>query len=149
MDVSEFEKYLSSQFNTLYSFAYNLIPDELQASQVCIDAISTLLLEDADIIDDFQNGRKEDLEIRIKLNRYAYNLCQKRENQLPPLMKGDNPHNKFYELDLQKRAIISLRENSAFSIEEIEKIIDKRNYEIINEFELAKNQIETQGALIL
>jgi len=147
VEVSSLEKFLNNQFNSLYGFSYVLIPDELQASQVCLDSISSLLLEYKDLIKDFLENKDVSQEIKIHLHRFVYNLCKKRNVQLPALNVEQNNYMPFYELDIEKRSIIYLRDRSQFLLSEIEAIVDKRNYEIINSYELAKNLVQNKGVL--
>jgi hypothetical protein len=142
VDISGLERYLNNQFNSLYGFAYILVPDELQASQICIDSISSFLLECKDLVSDFLDDKSVNQEIKIKLYQFVYNLSVKRDVQLTTLSTENRNSSFFYQLDINKRGIIYLRDRSQLLLSEIELIVGRRNYEIINDYELAKNLVQ-------
>lgn len=150
MNISEFENYIDRFFDPLFSFAFAMIPDQLQASQICIDSISAFLVENKIVIRKFIEASDEQrsersTEIQEILYSYAFNLSQKREGHLGHINQ-DN-FKDFYELNIKERALLFLREKTSFSLNQIERIVGLRNYEIINLYELAKNKLSTRTTL--
>ena len=51
MKTIELEKFIQNLSPDLYSFAYILIPDDLQATQLMIDAVSVVMIQKISILD--------------------------------------------------------------------------------------------------
>ncbi|MDH5581242.1 MAG: hypothetical protein OEY33_05000 [Bdellovibrionales bacterium] len=91
---------------------------------------------------DFLDDKSVNQEIKIKLYQFVYNLSVKRDVQLTTLSTENRNSSFFYQLDINKRGIIYLRDRSQLLLSEIELIVGRRNYEIINDYELAKNLVQ-------
>jgi len=51
MKIEELQKYIQNLSPELYSFAYVLIPDDLQASQLMIDCVQSFLIQKKPLIE--------------------------------------------------------------------------------------------------
>lgn len=110
--IEEFEKYLKNLYPELYSFAYILIPDDLQASQLIIDSIANMLLEKKIMFDRLlnQNDKTEsDLqEIKLHILKAIFNIAEKRFHQIKSSVDLVNL-DPFYHLDFEERALVYLK----------------------------------------
>lgn len=122
----------------LYSFAYALIPDELQAQQIIVDAYAIFLVQEKNFISDYNyKGTKKD---RSAITRYImtnmvaqiYELGLKRSAQRRNLRKKDlGLYQSFYNLKTNHRAILFLREKLRYSIEAIQQTLSLEKYQVL------------------
>jgi hypothetical protein len=124
----------------LYSFAYTLIPDDLQAEQLVIDSINACLIKERKNIlkreVDISSRKETQLSRRTyfkSILRYLYEIGVRRSLQLSEQMKVNrlNEFAAFYLLEPKVRFVISLRYHGQFSVEEIEEIVQMPRYEVI------------------
>lgn len=124
----------------LYRFAYALIPDDLQAEQLVIDGFNAFLLKEKKSIlkRDVDTTSKKDSQIMRRiyfkmLLRYMCDIGVRRSSQLNELMKitPTSDYGAFYSLEAKVRAVISLRYEAQFSVDEIEEIVQMPRYEVI------------------
>lgn len=101
MDSSFIRKYLESQTPKLYSFAYALIPDDLQAQQIVLDAHSLLFLKEQDL------EESED-SILFTLLCHIYKLGLKRLGQLEGSLSFRENSPQFYQLSIAQRGVLFL-----------------------------------------
>ena len=143
VDIFDFEYNLNEVFRLVYSFAYALIPDELQASQICIDSVSGYLLNNKSYLIDKLKKQNNDLnhkEIQLEILKLVYNLCERRINH--QLEISFERYVEFSELKFREKVILILREKFKFRLFEIEYITNLRSYQIINLDETAKNHLK-------
>lgn len=124
----------------LYRFAYNLIPDDLQAEQLVIDSLNAYLLKEKKSILRKEidiDSKKEAQVIRRTIFkgilRYMLDIGARRALQLNEQMKISRPDefSQFYSLDPKVRFVIALRYDGQFTVEEIEDIVQMPRYEVI------------------
>jgi len=60
MKIEELQKYIQNLSPELYSFAYVLIPDDLQASQLMIDCVQSFLIQKKGLVDKMVLSKKID-----------------------------------------------------------------------------------------
>lgn len=114
MDSSFTEKYLHSLSPKLYSFAYALIPDDLQAQQIVLDAYSLLFIKNLDL--------DEKDSILSLLLAHIYLLGKKRAVQLEGSVTTNS--SQFYTLNVTERAVLFLRHHFDLDYSKIAPILD-------------------------
>ncbi|MBF0360756.1 MAG: hypothetical protein HQK49_07080 [Oligoflexia bacterium] len=144
MKRKEFELLLTGYIPELFSFAWAIIPDDLQAEQVVIDALLVVSLHERQLIDScvyadniLSESKKKLIEhnynqLKLSLYSYVYRIASKRHIQLAENFKNfsDNLDNKnpiysnFYSLEMEERSILFLKEVFISSYEEIAKILE-------------------------
>lgn len=124
----------------LYRFSYSLIPDDLQAEQLVIDAFNAYLLKEKKTIlsreIDLKN-KKVVAQLRRHLFkgilRYLCDIGLRRSlqlmDQLRPSVAAE--FKSFFAMDPKVRMVIGLRYDHQFTVEEIEQIGQMPRYEVI------------------
>ena len=124
----------------LYSFAFAVIPDDLQAEQLVIDGLNAYLLKEKKHIlkRDVDMNNKKEVQILRRMHfkgvlRYMSDIGARRAVQLTEQMKVNRPEEfaAFYKLDPKVRMAMSLRYDVQFTVEEIEEIVQTPRYEVI------------------
>lgn len=135
MKKIEFEKFLSIVSNDLYSFAYILIPDDLQASQLVVDSIQSLIISKRHTIDELFVDKKnsdhslELLQIKRILMGNVYHLAKRRYQQIKLSIENDDI-DAFYSLEVDEKSILFLKDKLKYSIEEISIVTEKTIQEV-------------------
>lgn len=124
--------FLSSYHSKLYRFAYALIPDELQAEQLLVDAIEVFLTEQHDFIERIagRSGRKQIQDRTMvwsyflqELYRHIFVLSCKRWSQVEGGIKIPRFYSAFYHLTLSDRALLYLYHYGQFELTAIAEIV--------------------------
>lgn len=124
----------------LYRFAYTLIPDDLQAEQLVIDAINAFLIKERKMITkkEVDLGDKKELQIIRRtffkgILRYMSDIGVRRSTQLVEQMKLMRPeeYSLFYSLEPKVRFVMAMRYEAQFTVEEIEEIVQMPRHEVI------------------
>ena len=87
MKTLDLEKYIQNLSTDLYSFAFILIPDDLQATQLMIDSVSAFMIQKKDLIESLTKKGESHLlanteDIKIQLYKLMYEMSKKRYHQL-------------------------------------------------------------------
>jgi DNA-directed RNA polymerase specialized sigma24 family protein len=141
MKRKDFFSLLQPLTDKLYRLASNLLPDDLQAEQLVIDALNAYLIKEKKHIlvgKDFEELSKKDLQLQRRLHfkgiiRYLSDIGIRRATQLAEQMKLSRPAEfaAFYGLEPKVRLVISLRYDFQFTVEEIEDMVGMPRYEVI------------------
>jgi hypothetical protein len=140
MKRKEFYQLLEPLSERLYRFAYGLVPDDLQAEQLVIDAVNAYLLRASKSIDarhvNLLDKKDVILQRRSLLKDILKNILDigiRRAGHLTELVKSDSQDNYsiFYSLDPKVRFVIALRYDGQFSVEEMMEITSMPKYEVI------------------
>jgi len=131
----DFEKFLSLISNDLYSFAYILIPDDLQAGQLVVDSIQNFLISKKDNVEKLFEARDKDLAkelmpIKRSLLKLVFELAKKRYHQIKLSIANEDGVNDFYSLEFDEKAVLFLREKLKLSLEEIAIVSGKNLSEV-------------------
>jgi len=111
-----------------YSFAFVLIPDDLQATQLVVDSISQYLIVNRENLAKNKNNQ-EKLEECILQN--IFELALKRFSQIKLSLNFTTDHREnFYRLETEERAALFLREVKKMNYEEIMWILNKTTGEL-------------------
>jgi hypothetical protein len=136
MKTIELEKFIQNLSTDLYSFAFILIPDDLQATQLMIDAVSAFMIKNKMLIDKWKNATDSEVmthsqDIKLHLYKAMYDLSKKRYGQLRLSFKDIEDSSGFFSLEFDDKAVLFLKERFDFSLELIEFILGKTRGELL------------------
>ena len=135
----------------LYRFAYTLIPDDLQAEQLVIDAFNAYLIKERKFIlrTEIDLSSKKESQILRRtifksMLKYVADIGTRRAGQLLEQMKVNRPDDfaSFSSLDAKFRLVVSLRSDGHFSVSEKDFLLERRGREIIRLTEEHKKLVE-------
>jgi DNA-directed RNA polymerase specialized sigma24 family protein len=136
----EFLEIVSPLSDKLYRFAFNLIPDDLQAEQLVIDAFNAFLIKEKKniLFKELESQDKKSLQLLRRsyfkaMLSYMAEIGARRSIQLMEQMKLSRPaeFNNFFGLEAKVRAVLTLRYDFQFTVVEIEDILHMPRYEVI------------------
>ncbi|MEX1099669.1 MAG: hypothetical protein WEB87_04545 [Bacteriovoracaceae bacterium] len=135
MNKSELAPLVDSLIPGFYNFAYSLIPDELQSEQLVVDAYSVFLVRERDFLEESEY----DASKRPKFKKYIQNqmiidildLGAKRSAHLKSLIRGEREFKSFYQLELNQRAALSLKEHLKLGVQDLQEIFGFKKYQIV------------------
>ncbi len=138
MKKSEVTILIDSLLPRLYGYAYALVGSDLHAEQLIVDAYTVYIVNDKHFLSsahyDFQD-KHERAEIKKYLLKEMlsciYELAVKRAPQILGHAKECLEHEKFYELDVQKRAVVYLKEAAGYPVEDLQEIFAMQRYQIL------------------
>ena len=136
MKTIDLEKYIQNLSTDLYSFAFILIPDDLQATQLMIDSVSAFMIKNKVLVDKWKSAKEGEVlahsqDIRIHLYKAMYELSKKRYSQLRLSFKEIEDSSGFFSLAFDDKAVLFLQERTEFSLELIEFILGKTRGEVL------------------
>lgn len=136
MKTIELEKFIQNLSTDLYSFAYILIPDDLQATQLMIDSVSAFMIKNKILIEKWKSASESEVmghssDISIHLYKSLYDLSKKRYNQLRLSFKDIEDKSGFYSLEFDDKAALFLQERTDYSLELIEFLLGKTRGEVL------------------
>ena len=136
MKTIELEKFIQNLSTELYSFAFILIPDDLQATQLMIDSVSAFIIKNKYLVEKWKGASGTEItshsqDIKIHLYKAMYDLSKKRYGQLRLSFKDIEDKSGFFSLEFDDKAVLFLKERSEFSQELIEFILGKSRGEIL------------------
>jgi hypothetical protein len=135
MKTSDLEIIIKNLAPELYGYAYVLIPDDLQAGQLIIDAAQNFLLRKKSYIDKIllsEVNKKVTDDIQLRLFQVIYEIAKKRFHQIK--MSFNLPADKsnfFLSLEFEEKSMLYLRVRATLAIEEIEMIMNKDRASIV------------------
>ena len=120
--------------------AYALVPDDLQAEQLVIDAMNAFLLKEKKgvLLKDVDLASKKNSQL-IRRNyyksilRYMGEIGVRRSSQMGEHSIAVDPEDfrAFFNLEPRVRFVMKLRFEGQFTVEEIEEITSLPKYEVI------------------
>lgn len=131
----------------LYSFAYTLISDDLQASQLVVDGLTLFLMKEKEewllIEDDELKDKKWEVSYRRDLMKAIlgriYEIGSKRAKHLNVKMMNVDRAESFYKnLEMSARAVSFLKYKWNMSSTEIENILKLSRVEVIEKVHQAR-----------
>lgn len=151
----ELETFIQNQSAELYSFAFILIPDDLQATQLMIDSVSAFMIQKRTLIDkwsakDISVLSHNSQDIKIHLYKSMFDLAKKRYHQVRMSFKSVEDNSGFFALDFDDKAVLFLKERTDFPLDVIEFVLDQTRSEIMAHLvsarmNLIKNQEQNAG----
>lgn len=135
MKIAEIEKFIQSLSHDLFSMAFVMIPDDLQASQLMIDSVQAFLIKKAPLFEKWEQNSFSENEIRetckMELLKTIYELSKKRYFQLKMSLKEMEDTKGFFSLDIDEKAALYLKEKAHCSLEQCEFILAKSRTELL------------------
>jgi hypothetical protein len=147
MKRKEFYKVLTPLTDKLYTLAFSLLPDDLQAEQLVIDSVNAYLFKEKKWIHnkELKGEEKKELTVLRKtifkgIIKYLGDIGVRRSIQLTELMKNHlhPPYESFFSLEPKSRLIIRLRFDNFFSVDEIADMLELPRYEVIEKIHNAR-----------
>ncbi|MFZ4712245.1 MAG: hypothetical protein ACOYL6_00920 [Bacteriovoracaceae bacterium] len=140
VNKKELDSLLQKFSSKAYELAYTLVPDDLQASQIVVDATTTFLVTEMEWL---MNIDTEDLdrasESELKKDFYLYfmksvfSLGMKRFTQLPNLKTTEKEDNQsYFQLDGKTRALVFLKYKENLSMTELMDITTLEKSEVMS-----------------
>ena len=134
MKNSDLESIIKNLGPDLYGFAYTLIPDDLQAGQLIIDAVSNFLLSKKSLIEKLLKAdanSETTQEVQLRLFQIIYETAKKRFHQIQLSFTTEDQKNFFFSLDLDEKAMLYLRVRAMLEINHIEMIMNKDRTQVL------------------
>jgi hypothetical protein len=129
MKTSDLEIIIKNLAPELYGYAYILIPDDLQAGQLIIDATQNFLLSKKFFIDKILHhevSKEVTNEVQLRLFHAIYDIAKKRFQQIKMSFDlDDNTNNYFLSLEFDEKSMLYLRVRALLDVEQIEMIMHK------------------------
>lgn len=119
MDSIVIKKFFTENLDSIFSYSYSLVPDELLAQQLAVDSVTQIICSETDKV----MGENEFL---VQLYKVIFALATRRSGHFVNSGNWENDERAyFYRLPLKQKAIVCLRENFNFSTHQIAFIIDE------------------------
>lgn len=163
MKTEELQKFIQNLSPDLYSFAYVLIPDDLQASQLMIDCVQSFLIQKKPLIEKMSLTKNKIVknlldEAQLHLLRIVFDLSKKRYQQLKMSFKDVEQNGGFFALEFEEKAVLYLKEKAGFDLNDIEFTTTSTRAEVLSHlyaarikmtehlpYKLFQNEIESGG----
>lgn len=149
MKKSELQPLIDVLIPKLFSFAYALVPDELQAQQIVIDAYSVFVIREKEYLETVNINMKSKKERAQFLHKISasilceiYKLGQKRASQLSTIVDGKEGLPVFYNTELSQRALIFLKYKMNFSTENLQKVLRIQRHQVLEKLYNARNSLQ-------
>ena len=146
-----FEPHIQKIIPELFSFGFALIPDDLQAGQLVIDALASVSALNKEKLVEITDAKDDELrkiflsEIKREIYRNMFQIGKRRCDQLRELCQEKNKFQTFYKLSVSKRAILFLKQKAHLSFSEIEFITGIERLEIISRLHVSREELVTQA----
>ncbi len=136
MKIEDLQKYIHNSSTDLYSFAYVLIPDDLQATQLMIDCVQSFLIQKNTLIDRAVCTKGIDtndffIEVKLNLLKIIFELSRKRYQQLKMSFHDVEKNGGFFSLDFDEKSVLYLKEKSLLELNSIEYITSLNQAEVL------------------
>jgi hypothetical protein len=140
MKRKDFYKLLSPLIDKLYTLAFSLLPDDLQAEQLVIDSVNAYLFKEKKWINskeiELENKKEVTLVRKMifkSLLKYFSEIGFRRSAQMPELSRSIelNAFTEFFSLEPKARLIVRLRFEMQFSVDDIADILELPRYDVI------------------
>lgn len=129
MKTSDLEIIIKNLAPELYGYAYILIPDDLQAGQLIIDATQNFLLSKKFFIDKIlHHEASKDVmgEVQLRLFQAIYEIAKKRFQQIKMSFNSkNNSNNYFLSLEFDEKSMLYLRVRALLEVNQIEMVMNK------------------------
>jgi len=141
------ENFLNTKSLELFPFAYALVPDDLQASQLIIDATDLLQVDSrvskklTRYFSDAELLREDQILLTTILFSHTFRLAKRRISQLSGSFIIPKGNGAFYRTPLENRAVVFLREKFSFDWERIGTIVGSDKVKSIQEYHIGVNSI--------
>jgi len=143
MKIEELQKYIQNLSPELYGFAYVLIPDDLQASQLMIDCVQSFLIQKKTLIEKMGQSKNKIVlnlldEAKLHLLRIVFNLSKKRYQQLKSSLSDVERTGGFFALEFNEKAVLYLKDKAGLEQDVIEFITSSTRSEVLSHLYAAR-----------
>lgn len=146
-----FEPHIHKLTPELFSFGHALIPDDLQAQQIVIDAVAAFAVEHKELL--ARLSVEEDKEtqgiflnqVKRQIYRNMFQIGKRRCEQLRELCHDINKFQAFYRLPVFDRAVLFLKQKVQADFSEIEFVTGVERLEIISRLNYAREELVTNS----
>jgi hypothetical protein len=135
-----------SQF---YSFAYSLIPDELQSQQLVIDGITAYLVSNKCKLanDSLVTDDSFKFDLKLKMLTIIFKIGVRRDSHFKTseFLKDKNEFGKFdlfYSFSIKKRALLYLRTHTNLSIDAFCIVVNSSKVDVLQDLSVLKKHLE-------
>ncbi len=137
MKTEELQKFIQNLSPDLYSFAYVLIPDDLQASQLMIDCVQSFLIQKKPLVEKMSLTKNKIVrnlldETKFHLFKIIFELSRKRYQQLKLSFSDVEQDGGFFSLEFDEKAALYLKEKAGLELDQIEFITGNTRAEIMS-----------------
>ena len=150
MKTKELHRFIQKLSPDLYSFAYVLIPDDLQATQLIIDCVQSFIIQKTILIDKLlqtKNGEVQNAlldEARLQLQKIIFEIAKKRYQQLKVSFQDVESEIGFFSLEFEEKAVLYLKEKIGHDLEIVEMITALSQSEILANLYVARLKMGKQ-----
>lgn len=142
----EFEKFLPILSSELYSFAYVLLPDDLQAGQLVVDSIQAYLIQKREYIETlFSNKNKDNHfefnKIKKETLQLVYELAKKRFHQIRLSIEETEDKKDFFHFEFDEKAALFLKDKMKMTNDEISILMMKTKIEVLSSLFSARSKM--------
>ena len=144
MKIKELQRFIQKLSPDLYSFAYVLIPDDLQATQLIIDCVQSFLIQKTLLTDKLLQAKNSEIqnalltETRLQLHKIIFEIAKKRYQQLKVSFQDVESEIGFFSLVFEEKAVLYLKEKVGYDLESIELISNLSQSEILSNLYTAR-----------
>ena len=158
MNKKRLTEYFKELYPTIYSFSFTLVPEGLQAEQICLDALELLMVEDKKIMDQivFSSPQQATRLLQQLRRSYFKHICYlgvKRFGHLKGSLevKVDRAKGAFFTLGVLQRGVLLLKTRLKFDLSDIEFITDCDRYEVLSHLAMARDGLlqASQGRSVI
>lgn len=150
MKIKELQRFIQKLSPDLYSFAYVLIPDDLQASQLIIDCVQSFLIQKTVLIDKLQQAKSKEVEsalldeARLQLQKIIFDIAKKRYQQLKISFQDVESEIGFFSLEFEEKAVLYLKDKIGHNLDTVEMITSLSQSEILANLYVARVKMSQQ-----
>ena len=134
MDSKRLEELLEKDIPSLYQFAIALVPDKAAAGELLRSALQVLLVEGADLVENYCHHPKK--QQRQSIEKYLYGKIFELGKRIRDSGRNKKPlykfYPEFYRLPLEQRGILFLKHKTSFDYDDLEEVINLFRHEIIS-----------------
>lgn len=146
--MQEFEKQVHKLLPDIYSFAYILIPDDLQAGQLVSDALAAVVFESKVFFERIVGTEKADQQqleqFRSLLISHIYFLGKKRYQHIKLSLAREvdrSPFGQFAHLEVDERAVLFLRHKLKMDLKQIESVTLLEAHELLMKLNSGRSKL--------
>lgn len=148
MKKSELQPLIDVLIPKLFSFAYALVPDELQAVQIVIDAYSVFVIREKEHLEYLKYNVKskkdkaQTLQYLFKSNlKEIYKLGTKRSFQLKNTIDEKQDLPQFYQVEISQRALLFLKYKLSFDLNDIQQVLMIQRHQVLEKLYNGNNSL--------
>jgi hypothetical protein len=146
MKIEKLQKYIQHLGPELYSFAYVLIPDDLQASQLMIDSVQSYLIQKRTFIERMTQSKNKMIqnfldEAKLQILKIIFELSRKRYQQLKISFQEVELAGGFFSLEFDEKAVLYLKDKGGLDLSRIEYVTSSTRAVVLSQLFVARVKI--------